>query len=91
MVGVMTKPEHNAEIDRLESSIPGTTAAKEVVAVADRLAHFVYDPDARQEALEEGTPVTSVCGKVWVPSREPSKFPHCPTCLAEALRDGWMA
>lgn len=67
--------------------------------MADRLAHFVYDSDVRQEALEEGTPVTSVCGKVWVPSRERSKFPHCPTCLAEALptclaealRDGWMA
>jgi hypothetical protein len=27
-----------------------------------------------------GTPVTALCGKVWVPSRDPSRFPICPTC-----------
>jgi hypothetical protein len=27
-----------------------------------------------------GTPITALCGKVWVPSRDPSRFPVCPEC-----------
>ena len=27
-----------------------------------------------------GTPVTALCGKVWVPSRDPKRYPVCPTC-----------
>jgi hypothetical protein len=27
-----------------------------------------------------GTPVVALCGKVWVPSRDGSKFPVCPDC-----------
>jgi uncharacterized C2H2 Zn-finger protein len=29
-----------------------------------------------------GTPVKALCGKVWVPSRDPEKFPICPECEA---------
>jgi Protein of unknown function (DUF3039) len=27
-----------------------------------------------------GTPVVALCGKVWVPSRDPKRYPVCPTC-----------
>lgn len=27
-----------------------------------------------------GTPVMAICGKVFVPSRDPEKFPVCPVC-----------
>jgi len=27
-----------------------------------------------------GTPVVALCGKVWVPSRDPQRFPVCPEC-----------
>jgi hypothetical protein len=27
-----------------------------------------------------GTPVVALCGKVWVPSRDPERFPVCPEC-----------
>ena len=27
-----------------------------------------------------GTPVVALCGKVWVPSRDPKKYPVCPEC-----------
>jgi len=27
-----------------------------------------------------GTPVIALCGKVWVPSRAPERFPVCPEC-----------
>jgi hypothetical protein len=35
-----------------------------------------------------GHPVTALCGKVWVPGRDPQKFPVCPTCkeIYEGLR-----
>jgi hypothetical protein len=34
-----------------------------------------------------GTPVEALCGKVFVPSRDPKKFPVCPICkeIAEAV------
>ena len=36
-----------------------------------------------------GTPVVALCGKVWVPSRAPEKFPVCPDCkeIWEGLSD----
>ena len=36
-----------------------------------------------------GTPVVALCGKVWVPSRAPEKFPVCPECkeVWESLND----
>ena len=35
-----------------------------------------------------GEPVVALCGKVWVPGRDPKKFPVCPTCqeIYEGLR-----
>ena len=29
-----------------------------------------------------GKPVRALCGKKWVPGRDPSKFPVCPECEA---------
>lgn len=45
----------------------------------DRFAHYV-DKVEMTRALIEGTPVKALCGKIWVPSRDPNKFPICPTC-----------
>lgn len=45
----------------------------------DRFAHYVRKADAARAAVE-GTPVVALCGKVWVPSRDPDKYPVCKTC-----------
>ena len=45
----------------------------------DRFSHYV-DKTEITKALIEGTPVKALCGKVWVPHRDPEKFPICPTC-----------
>ena len=45
----------------------------------DRFAHYVRKSDAAK-AYIEGIPVRALCGKVWVPSRDPSKYPVCPDC-----------
>ena len=54
----------------------------------DRFAHYVRKDKITQAALG-GTPVIALCGKVWVPGRDPEKFPVCPTCkeIYEGLRD----
>jgi hypothetical protein len=45
----------------------------------ERFSHYA-DRDKITEAMVTGTPVVALCGKVWVPSRDPSKFPVCPEC-----------
>ncbi len=46
----------------------------------ERFAHYV-DKNKIVESAVTGTPVVALCGKVWVPGRDPSKFPICPDCL----------
>ncbi|MGH3415236.1 MAG: DUF3039 domain-containing protein [Actinocrinis sp.] len=45
----------------------------------ERFSHYA-EKEKITEAMVLGTPVTALCGKVWVPSRDPSRFPICPTC-----------
>jgi DUF3039 family protein len=54
----------------------------------ERFSHYV-EKDKLTEAMVMGTPVVALCGKVWVPSRAPEKFPVCPECkeVWESLRD----
>ncbi|HZT65294.1 MAG TPA: DUF3039 domain-containing protein [Acidimicrobiales bacterium] len=41
------------------------------------------------EGIVNGTPVRALCGKVWVPGRDPRRYPLCPTCREIAERMGW--
>lgn len=45
----------------------------------DRFSHYARK-DKLTEAMVMGTPITALCGKVWVPSRDPQKYPVCPAC-----------
>jgi hypothetical protein len=45
----------------------------------DRFSHYVTKEDA-MKAYVEGVQVTALCGKKWIPSRDPERFPVCPTC-----------
>ena len=45
----------------------------------ERFSHYV-EKDKLTEAMVMGTPVVALCGKVWVPSRAPEKYPVCPEC-----------
>ena len=46
----------------------------------DRFAHYIRKADSAR-AYVEGVAVTALCGKVWVPSRDPERYPVCPTCV----------
>ena len=46
---------------------------------ADRVAHYVAK-DRIMESRITGRPVVALCGKIWVPKRDPSQYPVCPDC-----------
>jgi hypothetical protein len=61
----------------------------------DKVAHIVrqWAPLDEQTAVRladvtsayiEGTPLTALCGHVWVPSRDPRNLPPCSRCIAAA-------
>jgi hypothetical protein len=54
----------------------------------DRYSHYVKKDKILKSALS-GKPVIALCGKVWVPGRDPEKFPVCPSCkeIYEKLKD----
>lgn len=45
----------------------------------ERFAHYVRKEKILESALS-GDPVIALCGKVWVPGRDPNRFPVCPAC-----------
>jgi len=55
----------------------------------ERFAHYVKK-DKIVESAVSGKPVTALCGKRWIPNRDPNKFPVCPTCkeIYSGLRKG---
>jgi hypothetical protein len=54
----------------------------------ERFAHYVQK-DKIVDSAVLGTPVVALCGKKWVPSRDPKRFPVCPDCkrIYESLPD----
>lgn len=53
----------------------------------EKFSHYVKK-DKIVESAVMGSAVVALCGKVWVPSRDPQKFPVCPRCkeIYEALK-----
>lgn len=51
-----------------------------------KFAHYAESVSVT-EGYVLGTPVLALCGKLFIPSRDPKKFPLCPICkeIAEAL------
>ena len=84
-----------------DSEILVTSVAKVDEGDHERFAHIVlegYTPkDGEFVPLENSvvagminrSPVKALCGKVWVPGRDPQKFPICPTCKEIAESMGW--
>ncbi|WP_062461267.1 DUF3039 domain-containing protein [Demequina soli] len=46
---------------------------------AERFSHYVKKEKILESALS-GEPVIALCGKVWIPNRDPQRFPVCPAC-----------
>lgn len=54
----------------------------------ERFSHYVRKEKILESALS-GDPVTALCGKIWIPGRDPKKFPVCPIC--QEIYDGLRA
>jgi len=67
----------------------------------DRFAHLVLEGfpledgsfvpvgNSVVDAMVSATPVVALCGKTWVPGRDPARYPLCRTCAEVALARGW--
>ena len=53
----------------------------------DRFAHYAKKADVSR-AYVTGEAIVALCGKKWVPTRDPSRYPVCPTCK-ELKEAGW--
>ncbi|MEU8802788.1 DUF3039 domain-containing protein [Spirillospora sp. NPDC048819] len=55
----------------------------------ERFAHYVKKQKITESAVT-GAPVIALCGKVWVPNRDPKKYPVCPECkeIYESMKTG---
>ncbi len=79
-----TTPAPGSQTITRERTQPGYEAGDE-----ERFSHYV--PKAKlTEAMVMGTPVVALCGKVWVPHRNPDRYPVCPTCkeIWEQMKPG---
>ena len=45
----------------------------------DRFSHYVKKEKIVESAVT-GKAVRALCGNKWIPSRDPEKYPICPTC-----------
>jgi Protein of unknown function (DUF3039) len=50
---------------------------------------FVSTGPCVVEGMVMGTPVKALCGKIWVPTRDPKRYSLCPTCKEIAASYGW--
>jgi hypothetical protein len=73
----------------IDESLSSTTLVEQETNVEpgdhERYSHYVRKEKIVESAVL-GVPVIALCGKVWVPGRDPEKFPVCPTC--QAIYDG---
>ena len=78
-------------MDALVGSMAVTDVeSRQVFSDGDHERYSHYAPaDEVTRALIEGIPVVALCGKTWVPHRDPQKYAVCPTCkeLYEGLSD----
>lgn len=51
----------------------------------DRFSHIVRKADANRGYIG-GEEIEALCGKRWVPSHNPDRYPICETCVEVAQR-----
>ena len=75
---VTTSPEHGGST-LTDEQVEERTDYRYDEGDHERFSHYA-PKDQIMQAMVEGTPVRALCGKLWVPSRDPQRFPVCPVC-----------
>ena len=73
----LRNPDQGAGTSVLERPETKESPVRDDGGDADRFAHYV-SKDRIAESRATGRPVVALCGKVWVPKHDPSKYPVCP-------------
>ena len=83
-----TDPSGGTSTSVLERTETEATTQVKEPGDHERFSHYVRKEKILESALT-GEAVTALCGKKWVPGRDPEKFPVCPECreIWEGLRD----
>jgi hypothetical protein len=85
-MGLFSKPLGDTLIDtRLDEDTEGDLRQSHEAGDHERFAHYVRKEKIVESAVT-GKAVKALCGKKWIPSRDPEKFPICPTC--KSIYDG---
>jgi hypothetical protein len=63
----------------ITEELPQTQSDEPVTDEGPKEAHYARK-DKIAEAYVEGTEITALCGKKFVPSRDPENLPVCPRC-----------
>ena len=67
----MTAPaESVAIVEETQATEPGNH---------DVMSHYAKKDDIMR-ALVDGVAIRALCGKYWVPNKDPERYPVCPTC-----------
>ena len=74
-----TEPDTSTGTTGLERPAEEEQAQRSDNGDADRFAHYV-SRERIEESRLTGRPVVALCGKVWVPKRNPADYPICPEC-----------
>lgn len=66
--------------ERRVETVERPTISKPDEGDHDKFAHIVIPKEAVTRAYVTGEAVIALCGKRWVPTRDPTVYPICPTC-----------
>jgi hypothetical protein len=78
---VTGEPEHDDDHERMSHIVLEGYRPKE--------GDFIPAGTSVAEGIVMGTAVKALCGKIWVPNRDPKRYPLCPTCKEIAESKGW--
>jgi hypothetical protein len=78
-----------------DSPMPTPASTEPVTVLDDGGDHDTFSHMVRKDALEHsqmtGEPVRALCGKVWVPRKNPDNYPVCQACIEVWERAGKAA
>ena len=90
-MGLFSRDKESTEIGGAGIGLPGLETQRSVGTLEreetqvlepgdhERFSHYVKKEKIVESAVT-GIAVTALCGKKWIPTRDPEKFPVCPTC-----------
>lgn len=74
-----TSTTTDTDVDTIFRELTGHKEVPDDGGEKDRFSHYSKKEDIARSAITR-EPIPALCGKVWVPTRNPEKYPICPTC-----------